>query len=177
MTDGPTEDGAGPWPLPPRRFEDRRSRSVLLREEGDPSRLEALYKRFDPGDRAQGLPPPADRIPGWLAGLGDALHVVAEIDGDGPDRVGHAFLVPAGDAAAELAVFVLEPYRDAGIGTALVRSLLGLGAREGVRRVWLVVERTNAPAVRLYRKVGFRTLASDGSQLEMDLELPGGDDR
>lgn len=160
---------------PPHAFVDRCDREVTVREEEDPTTLGALYRRFSPEDRAQGLPPPRERIPAWLAGLEGGLHVVAEVDDDGR-RVGHAYLVPASETTAELAVFVLREYREAGIGTALVRCLLGVGAREGFRRIWLVVERTNAPAVRLYRKVGFRTLASGGSQLEMDLRLDGGGD-
>lgn len=150
-----------------------------MEEEADPGRLAGLYRRFDPADRAQGLPPPAERIPGWLAGLGSGLHVVARDEGGDPPPgpVGHAFLVPSAEAAAELAVFVLASHREAGIGTALVRALLGAGRREGVRRVWLVVERTNTPALKLYRKVGFRTVTSHGSQLEMErlLTVPPAD--
>ena len=161
---------------PPRRFVDRRGREIEIGEQDDPSDLAPMYRRFRPEDRAQGLPPPRERIPGWLADLEEALHVVATTAGDGREAVGHAFLVPASGATAELAVFVLREYREAGIGTALVRCLLGGGAREGFARIWLVVARTNTPAVRLYRKVGFRTLAADGPQLEMDLLLPGAEE-
>ena len=93
-----------------------------------------------------------------------------------PTDVGHAFLIPSGEATAELAVFVLASHREAGIGTAVVRALLAAGRRARLRRVWLVVERTNTPAVRLYRKVGFRTTASHGSQLEMERRLPARED-
>lgn len=157
-------------------FRDRAGREIRIEEEDDPRRLTGLYRRFDPADRAQGLPPPAARIPGWLAGLGPGLHVAARDPGEEPEAVGHAFLVPSGEATAELAVFVLASHREAGIGTALVRALLAAGQRRGVRRVWLVVERTNTPAVRLYRKVGFRTIASHGSQLEMERLLPDRED-
>ena len=159
---------------PPRRFLDRCEREILIREVDGATGLAPMYRRFRPEDRAQGLPPPRERLPRWLEELEGALHVVAETADGAREAVGHAFLVPASGTTAELAVFVLDGYREAGIGTALVRCLLGVGAREGFDRIWLVVERTNTPAVRLYRKVGFRTLAAEGPQLEMDLLLPGG---
>jgi ribosomal protein S18 acetylase RimI-like enzyme len=63
-----------------------------------------------------------------------------------------------GDAAgfAVVALTVLAAYRRKGLGEALLRSLQRAAAEaEGVRRVWLSVRPDNAPALRLYEKLGF----------------------
>ena len=188
-------------PRLPEEFFDRREREIRLTElDGEKlGMLEPMYRGYDPRDRAQGIPPatPAG-VRRWLDGLRDALHVAA-LHGDRP--VGHAFLAPepAGGAdspggggggtrsddgagavggtgadrgrSAELAIFVDGPYQEAGIGTRLMEALLGLGARRGIRRVWLVVQRANGPAVRLYRKTGFEITDAGRAELEMAREL------
>jgi ribosomal protein S18 acetylase RimI-like enzyme len=88
----------------------------------------------------------------------------------GDEPVGHATLVPD-DGAAELAIFVHQDHREAGIGTALIRTLLGLAAEEGIERIWLTVERWNGAAVGLYRKLGFETRNGESFELEMAIRL------
>lgn len=169
-----TPDAAGDgFPEPPVRFTDRENRAIRVVERpGDQlDDLETMYRDYDPRDRAQGIPPAtAAGIRRWLDQVSDALHVVA-LHEDRP--VGHAFLAPEPDAeaTAELAIFVDGPYQEAGIGTRLMETLLGLGASRGIRRVWLVVQRSNGPAVRLYRKTGFEVLSGARAELEMEREL------
>ena len=43
-----------------------------------------------------------------------------------------------------------------GVGRALVEHALGEAAREGARRATLEVRRSNAPALRLYERLGFK---------------------
>lgn len=180
---GPSRDGDGreraeaPTPgtftEPPVTFTDRRGREIRLVERagGELEALEPMYRAYDPRDRAQGIPPatPAG-VRRWLEGLREALHVVALHD---ERPVGHTFLAPepGPDRSAELAIFVDRAYQNAGIGTRLMETLLGLGAARGVRRVWLVVQRSNGPAVRLYRKTGFEITAGGRAELEMEREL------
>ncbi|MFB6192198.1 MAG: N-acetyltransferase family protein [Haloarculaceae archaeon] len=138
--------------------------------------LVAMYLAFDPDDRAQGIPPTGeDAIRDWLDSItGEgSINVVAWHDGD---AVGHATLVPDGRGAYELAIFVLSDYQEAGIGTALIEALLGLGRERGVDRVWLTVERWNEPAKQLYRKVGFRSTGRDSFEVEMSARLRRADD-
>ena len=172
------DDPAGPFPTPPTAFEDRHGRTVEIRpyEAGEASfeALVSMYAAFDSADRAQGIPPTQEsRIREWLDGIlrGDCLNVVAW---DGERAVGHATLVPDVDAH-ELAIFVLQDYQEAGIGTRLVRHLLGYGASHGVERVWLTVERWNTAAVALYKKVGFETADAESFELEMSLRLAPAD--
>jgi len=139
-----------------------------------------MYDAFDPADRAQGIPPSGrGRIRGWLDTVlaPDCYNVIAWDRGRDPERAaGHATLVPDDDAA-ELAIFVLQRYQEAGIGTRLLRALLGHGRAGGVRRVWLSVERWNRAAVALYRKIGFETVEEGGFERVMTLRLAdeGGD--
>lgn len=167
----PTEI-AGPYAPPPRSFTDAEGREIeVQRCGGDVEALVEMYRSFDPEDRAQGIPPTGESaIREWLDSVleGDCINVVARHDGG---VVGHAMLVPDRHGASELAIFVLREYQHAGIGTALIETLLGAGRREGVDRIWLTVERWNSPAIALYRKVGFEPSDPGGFELEMAAKL------
>jgi GNAT superfamily N-acetyltransferase len=168
------ETVAGPFESPPFSFEDREGREIELRPyDGGDEEFEALvamYVAFDPADRAQGIPPGDEkRIRTWLEGLVEkgSLNVIAWND----DTVaGHATLVPDEDTY-ELAIFVLQAYQESGIGTRLMRGLLGYGADNGVDRVWLSVERWNKPAVGLYEKLGFEISDSESFEMEMSARI------
>jgi ribosomal protein S18 acetylase RimI-like enzyme len=168
------DEPAGPFPTPPRTVAVDGLDAVTVRAyDGSGAEREALvamYDAFDPADRAQGIPPTGEaRIREWLDDVlcDDCYNVVAWLDGE---AAGHATLVPDADAF-ELAIFVLQAYQGAGIGTALVESLLGYGAERGVERVWLTVERWNTAATRLYRSVGFETTEAESFELEMSIRL------
>jgi len=155
------------------RFRDRAGRSIRIvaRDGRRVDELTEMYRDYDPRDRAQGIPPATEAgVRRWLDGLRDAIHVVA-LHEDRP--VGHAFLAPepGSEETAELAIFVAGAYQDAGIGTRLMRGLLGRALAEGIRRIWLVVQRSNGPAVRLYRKMGFEVIQAGRGELEMERGL------
>ncbi|MFB6097185.1 MAG: N-acetyltransferase family protein [Haloferacaceae archaeon] len=167
------DEPAGPFPSPPIEFTDRADRDIVVRpyDPAGPEKeaLVEMYVAFDPTDRAQGIPPTREsQIRSWLDTiLDEGLNVIAWDD----DRAaGHATLVPQGDAY-ELAIFVLQEYQEAGIGTHLIEGLLGYGAEEGAEKVWLTVERWNTPAVNLYEKIGFEVSNSESFELEMSLRL------
>lgn len=169
--DGPADE----FDEPPVQFEDREGRPMEIRPyDGSDDEMEALvemYMEFDPADRAQGIPPGREsRIRSWLENIlkGDCLNVIAW-DGDQP--AGHATLVPADEGAYELAIFVLQAYQQAGIGTRLIKGLLGYGRANDVEKVWLTVERWNRAAVSLYKKIGFETSDAESFELEMTLRL------
>lgn len=165
------ETDAGPFPTPPTTFEDREDRTVTIEDALEhQTGLETMYETFDPAQRAQGIPPSdPDRIGPWIATiLEDGIHLVAVVDGQ---PVGHAMLVPDGDQAYELAIFVHQDNQGAGIGRQLLEHLLGAGEAAGIERVWLTVERWNAPAMGLYQSVGFETVRADRFDLEMALSL------
>jgi len=170
------DESAGPFEAPPLSFVDGEDRDIEIRPypddaDGEPGEdefeaLVEMYTAFDPADRAQGIPPGRESdVRSWLETiLGDDGYNVVAWDGD--TVAGHATLVPDGDAY-ELAIFVLQAYQGAGIGTHLMKGLLGYGAANGVDRVWLTVERWNRAAVGLYKKVGFETSDAESFELEM----------
>lgn len=57
-------------------------------------------------------------------------------------------------------LYVLNPlYRGMGIGEALTCALLEIARKENAPEVFLVVNKTNHPAISLYRKMGFQHTA------------------
>jgi len=75
----------------------------------------------------------------------------------GESLLGFALAARVGEEAELLSVAVAPAERGAGLGRALLESLLaGLRAR-GARRVHLEVRRSNAAALALYESLGFRT--------------------
>ncbi|MFP9193135.1 GNAT family N-acetyltransferase [Natronosalvus vescus] len=158
------------FPLPPTTFTDRDGRTITVSTyAGDSHPLVDMYTHFGDDSRSQGLPPRGDsRIRQWISGLlEDGLHTVAR---HRDDVIGHAVLVPY-DEQAELAIFVKPAYQSAGIGTRLIRGLLGQGRANGVTHVWLTVSRTNRIAMNLYRSTGFETTARNRGDYEMERYL------
>lgn len=151
-------------------FTDREGRTIAVRpyRSGLASLVE-MYDHFDDESRAQGLPPREEsRCREWLLDLLDeGLNVVAW---HGEEAVGHAVLMPHDDTA-ELAIFVRPAYQAAGIGTRLIRCLLGHGRQHGVAHVWLTVSRTNRIAMNLYRSAGFEITERDRGEYEMERPL------
>ncbi|RZH68173.1 GNAT family N-acetyltransferase [Natrinema altunense] len=181
------DDPSGPFPSPPTTVEDRDGRAIEVRaaESFTGETLDdvvGMYTEFDPTDRAQGIPPTGEeRIRTWLETIGDdSVNVVARHDGD---AIAHAMLVPdtddpaavehASDIEWELAIFVLQAYQRAGIGTVLLKNLLGHASDIGIERVWLTVERWNNPAIALYERVGFESTGTESFEQEMAIRLAG----
>ena len=167
------DDPVDSFPEPPLSFTDGDDREIRIEPSSvdDYDALVEMYGDFDPADRAQGIPPVKESaIEDWLDNLlsDESLNVVA-IDDD--SVVGHAILVPDREGAYELAVFVLNDYQGAGIGTQLLEALLGHGEADGVDKVWLTVERWNEPAIALYKKLGFETSDAESFELEMAIRL------
>jgi putative acetyltransferase len=85
-------------------------------------------------------------------------YVVAELDGA---PVGHAFLEPLGALTGiahvfQLTIVVHPGHLGRGIGTTLLRDLLGWAQRDSrVKKVELRVRSTNQRAIALYKKLGF----------------------
>jgi ribosomal protein S18 acetylase RimI-like enzyme len=160
---------------PPLRFRDGEDREIALRRYGEGpvadelGALVAMYLAYDSSDRTLGIPPvTAERIREWQAHM-LADHCVLAWHGD--RVVGQASLVADRDGTHELAIFLDGDYQGAGIGTRLTETLLSHGRERGVNDVWLLVERDNTPAIRLYREVGFVVTEDDGYDLEMSLSM------
>ena len=165
-----SEGGSERFPRPPLSFTDQKGREVTVETYDGPAEpLVAMYNEFDKESRAQGTPPISEpRIREWVEELlEDGLSVVARHD---DDLVGHAVLLPYEDTS-ELAIFVHPEYQSAGIGTELMRGLLGYGQANDIEHVWLMVSRDNRIAMRLYRSTGFETQGQGNKEFEMHRDL------
>ena len=167
----PDESVSG-FPTPPRTVTDAEDREIEYRKaRNDLESLVEMYLEFSPEDRAQGIPPTNEPdIRDWLEAVmvEEGLNVIARHEGK---PIGHVMLVPDSDDTYELAIFVLQSYQGAGIGTELVRTALGQAEDSGIERIWLSVERWNKPAVSLYRKIGFESTGEDRFEKMMALRL------
>ena len=155
---------------PPWTFTDAENRSVSIERHTDGVEpLVEMYQHFDSASSSQGLPPRTEeRTREWLTALQpDSIDVVARHDGT---PIGHALLVPYDDTS-ELAIFVRPEYQSVGIGTHLIRGLLGVGQNEGISHVWLSVARENRIAMRLYRSAGFEVSEHDRGEFKMERTL------
>lgn len=166
---------SGPFESTPVEFVDREKREIENRAyDGSDREFEALvemYTNFDPSDRAQGIPPKKEsRVRSWLDGIlaDDCLNVIAWEDGT---AAGHSTLVPNEDDNYEIAIFVYQPYQQAGIGTHLVESLLGYTGEHDINNVWLTVERWNHASIALFEKIGFETTKAESFDLEMAIRI------
>ena len=96
----------------------------------------------------------------YIAGFGTEEHdrsLVAEADGKIVGAVWVRIMEDYGhidEKTPSLAMSLYPAYRGKGIGTALLREMLALLAKDGYARVSLSVQRANA-AVRLYQTAGF----------------------
>ena len=75
-----------------------------------------------------------------------------------------------------LAISLLPEYRGLGVGTWLLNALLLLLQENRYRRASLSVQKEN-PALRLYRRTGFRIVAEKGTEYLMLWNAPKGDNR
>lgn len=116
----------------------------------DRAEILAMYGKFEPKAASLGLPPRSEADK-WIDGLSKFPNFVALVGGK---LVGHAVLCHEGDAG-EVAVFVLQDFRDRGIGRQLLAALLDRARVLGLRNVWGMTEPDNLPVLRMARSLGF----------------------
>ena len=74
------------------------------------------------------------------------------------------------DETPSLAVSVKKEYRGRGIGTSLLKQILGVLKEKGYQKVSLSVQKAN-PAVRMYRRCGFQTVSETAEEYIMIHDL------
>jgi len=114
-----------------------------------------MYDHFAPMAVTQGLPPIDEKARhAWVSGVLASGENFLAWRGD--HVVGHCSLILGEDRAdGEYLIFVNQPYRNRGLGTALTRMAVDRAAELGVKAIWLTVEALNFRAIKLYKKIGF----------------------
>ena len=79
------------------------------------------------------------------------------LDADGRE-LGSCLLSPSGSSVCLSSLHIREELRGKGLGTAFLGLLLPALAEEGFSRIILQVSGSNAPALALYKKIGFRVM-------------------
>ena len=139
---------------------------------------EAVFRREDqPPYPREIIDEPSIRvyIEGW--GQPDDICLVALADGEYAGAVWTRLLTGAAkgygyvdDETPELAISLFAPHRGQGIGTTLMRAMIGRLRSVGYKRVSLSVTRDN-PACRLYTRLGFEIVGGNKDDYLMVLEL------
>lgn len=156
---------------PPIAFEDTTGREIRIGECNDPTgeSLVQMYLDLEGRCRAMGIPPASEsELRSWLTTIDEGRNLVARTN---DQIVGHSVLLPDGSGSHELAIFVHQAYQNAGIGTELLKTLLGDARADGIDDVWLTVACGNATAKRLFRSLGFTVTERSRRQLRMERKL------
>ncbi len=135
------------------------------------SELMRMYENFFPRAISQGLPPASDvNLKGWVCKLLDSgWNFVCRQEGT---IVGHAAVLPDLEKAdGEYVVFVLQAYRNKGLGTVLTEMAMRKAGSEGLHTMWLTVEAFNFRAIKVYKKVGFEFCDEGERERTMMLRL------
>ena len=103
--------------------------------------------------------------------------LVAEVDGKVVGAVWTRIMNDYGhvdDDTPSFAISLYKEYRGRGIGTEMMRRMLGLLKEQGYKKASLAVQKANY-AVRMYEAVGFRTVDENSEEYIMmcDLQMPG----
>ncbi len=163
--------GAPGFHTAPVEFEDDGGHEIRIERITEPTHesLLEMYLDFDGRCRAMGIPPTTESdLRNWLSSLEAGRNLVAKA---GDRVVGHAVLLADEEGSHELAIFVHQSFQNAGIGTELLRALLGDARADGIDHVWLTVACGNAAAKRLFRSLGFAVTERSRRQLRMERQL------
>jgi RimJ/RimL family protein N-acetyltransferase len=167
MTSGP-EAGFKPTEV---RTRKGRTLTVQVYSSEDFGTLVEMYSNFEPKRVAQGLPPSdVPRIARWLDQLQNSSHALLAFDGK--KIVAHTLLCPIRQDEVEFTIFVLQDYREEGLGTVLSELTMAWAFGMGLTKVFLTTELSNYRAIGLFRKLGFRITSHYGDECEMRLDLP-----
>jgi putative acetyltransferase len=109
------------------------------------------------------LPFTRERVQGWTSNIdySKTLPILAQVGEERKQRiVGSASLsfntAETFQHKAELGITVHDDYQNLGLGTELLRHLLEIARKKGLRKIFLLVNTDNERAIHLYKKVGFQ---------------------
>jgi RimJ/RimL family protein N-acetyltransferase len=91
---------------------------------------------------------------------------------EGDDAVGVARFVRVNHGVAECAIVVADDWQNRGLGTELLERLVERAREEDIDRFYALVLAENADALRLVERLGDTVRRAEGSQVELEIELP-----
>ena len=129
-----------------------------------------IYDTYSPLGSVQGLPPlDKDKRHQWVQDIisngTNLLALYRDI------VIGHASLFSMPVSWAEYFIFIHQDFQRQGIGTAITLYVIDWAQQENLSCIWVVIDRKNFLAISLCRKVGFKRIASSGSDWEMILTI------
>jgi len=145
---------------------------------GDRDGLATLFARLSPESRYRRfLSPKPALTPGELVYLTDIdrfrHEAIAAVDPRDASIIGVGRYVrfPDRPSVADVGFEVADELQGMGIGTALARHIVQHARANGVALLTAATLWDNRPARAILRRLGFRARASEGSVIELDLEL------
>jgi RimJ/RimL family protein N-acetyltransferase/nucleotide-binding universal stress UspA family protein len=94
------------------------------------------------------------------------------VDASNGDAVGVARFVRITDDVAECAIVVADEWHNRGLGSELLERLVERAHEEGIERFTALVLADNTDALRLLERLGDTVRRREGSQVELEIELP-----
>ena len=157
--------------IPVEHFYDSRHREHVCRfaADGDIPAILRMYRTYTPKMSILGLPPADHKsLEQWVRRFfyGEIKNIVV-MDPDGT-VIGHAAVIPADTDSCEYFMALLPTEQHAGVGRLLIESVIETVRYMGRKRLWIVVDRRNIPAIRLHKKRGFEVR---GEVLSGDVEM------
>ncbi len=150
-----------------RRFTAKDGREVILRtpkwEDAD-DLMELINSLIEEGaDIMYDVKLTRDEVVDWLSRAiaqlekGNAFCIVAEVEGRiiaRSDITKRRFSCES--HVGDLGILIKTGYRDIGIGTEMMKTLIDQARRMGLKILTLTVSATNKRAIHVYKKVGFK---------------------
>lgn len=86
---------------------------------------------------------------------GEVIHIVTEVNDHVIANTELTIKPGFQSHLGEIGIIILKDYRDLGIGTEMLKQLMGQAQRRGVKILTLGVFATNTRAIHVYEKLGF----------------------
>ena len=164
---------------PPSRTQLRDGATVVIRplEPDDRELLRSGFERLSDRSRYMRfqtpLPALSEEQLSYLTAVDHHDHeALLALDPDGDDAIGVARFIRVNNTVAECAIVVADDWQNRGLGSELLDRLVERAREEGVERFTALVLAENTDALRLLERLGDTIRHRDGSQLELEIELP-----
>ncbi len=138
------------------RLKDGRRAQIRPLEVADKEALVKFYANLSSEVLRWALPPyDRPRVERFISNPGELIGVVGEVEGQ---VVGHLHIFRYSSRMShlgELIIYLNQNFLGVGLGTAMMKSGLGLAKARGLHRVQLTVIKGNENAIHVYESVGF----------------------